>query len=233
MEENVSVLSVPASGLKLPKSWGSRENMVQTLKKGWLKYGKFFQQAAETSKVPIQVLMAFAVVESTMNPNAATGLTTGMMQWNRGKGYADKVLETEFKLGRLSEKEKEILKRKGVKWDTNGKFQPITAAQQLDPELNILIGSIYLGQYMDSIVKGEKKTPFAVDNGVLRIDRIVPLYNTGEGSKYSIAAMNKKHATPLATALNSTGVTRDYIHKILGVDGAMDVLTNELKTIVA
>jgi len=224
-----STLSVPAAGLKLPSGWGRRADMIKVMNKGWDKYGKFFKQAAETSKLPVQVIMSFAAVESTMNPSAATGATTGLMQWNRNDGFANKTLETEFKLGRLSDAEKDILKRKGVKWNASGKFQPITASQQLDPELNILIGSIYLGQYADSIVKGQQLTPFAVDNGQLRIDRMIPLYNTGEGSKYSKNAINKVHATPLETALNSPGVTRDYIHKILGVDGAMDVLTNELK----
>ncbi len=223
-----STLSIPSDGLKLSPSWGNRAVMNQVLTKGWNKFGKFFKQASETSNVPVEVLMSFALVESTMNPNAATGLTTGLMQWNRAPGYADKTLETEFKLGRLSDREKEILKRKGVKWDANGKFTPITAAQQLDPELNILIGSIYIGQYMDSIVKGKALAPFAVDNGVLRIDRIIPLYNTGEGSRFSKDAINKIHPTPLATAQNSTGVTKDYINKILGKDGAMDVLTKEL-----
>jgi len=228
-----STLLVPAAGLKLPSGWGRRADMVNILTKGWNKYGKFFKQAAETSKVPVQVLMSFALVESTMNPSADTGATTGMMQWNRTPGYADKVLTTEFKLGRMSEAEKEILKRKGVKWSSAGVFQPITAAQQLDPELNILIGSIYLGQYADSISKGVQRAPFSVDNGELRIDRIIPLYNTGEGSDDSLNAINKKFATPLLTAQNAKKtITRDYIHKILGVDGAMDVLTKELKDIV-
>ena len=227
-----STLSIPSAGLKLPSGWGTRTSMVDVLKKGWTKYGKFFKQASDLTNVPVQVLMSFAVVESTMNPSAKTGFTTGMMQWNRDKGYADVVLSNEFRMGRLSDKEKEVLKRKGVKWDATGKFQPITAEQQLDVELNILIGAIYLGQYMDSIIKGKQLTPFAVDNGALRIDRIIPPYNTGEGSNFSIAAINKTHATPLQTAQNSPGVTRDYINKILGVNGAMDVLTKELKDLI-
>lgn len=228
----VSTLSIPSAGLKLPSGWGNRTSMVQVLTKGWTKYGKFFKQASELTNVPIQVLMSFAVVESTMNPSAATGFTTGMMQWNRNKGYADAVLSNEFRMGRLSDKEKEVLKRKGVKWDATGKFQEITASQQLDVELNILIGAIYLGQYMDSIIKGKQLAPFTVDNGVLRIDRMIPPYNVGEGSSFAKDAINKVHATPLQTAQNSPGVTRDYVNKILGVNGAMDVLTKELKDII-
>ena len=228
-----TTLSVPSIGLQLPKSWGTRQNMIQILSNGFKKYGKFFKQASETSNLPIEVLMSFAVTESNMNPNASTGLTTGMMQWNRADGYANKVLETEYKLGRLSKAEQDILKRKGVKWDSTGKFAPITASQQLDPELNILIGSIYLGQYADSIVKGQQLPAFAVDNGILRIDRMIPLYNTGEGSRYSKEAINKVHATPMETAKNSTGVTSAYINKILGKDGSMDVLTKELASLIS
>jgi hypothetical protein len=228
----VSTLSVPVAGLKLPSGWGTRKGMIQVLTNGWTKYGKFFKQASDATNVPVQVIMSFAVVESTITPTAATGFTTGMMQWNRDKGYADAVLSTEFKTGRLNDKEKEVLKRKGVKWDAAGKFQPITASQQLDPELNILIGAIYLGQYMDSIIKGKQLPSFAVDNGILRIDRMIPPYNTGEGSNFTKAAINKTHATPLQTAQNSPGVTRDYVNKILGVDGSMDVLTKELKDLI-
>ena len=138
----------------------------------------------------------------------------------------------QFKVS-LSEKEKEILKRKGVKWSADGTFSPITETQQLDPELNILIGSIYLGQYADSITGQGQKPAFATENGILRIDRIVPLFNTGENSDDSKDAIAKKHATAVDTANNAKKpVTRDYIHKILGVGGTMDIMSKELKDVI-
>jgi soluble lytic murein transglycosylase-like protein len=229
-----NTLLIPQMGLKLPVKWGKRYHMVDGFKKGWAKYGKFFKQASETSKIPVSVLMAFAMVESGFNPNADTGATTGMMQWNRSKGYADKILSTEFKMGRMSEKEKEILKRKGVKWDAQGNFAPITASQQLDPELNILIGSIYIGQYADSIYNGRKEDiEWGTDNGVLRLDRIITVYNTGGGAGAGKRARTTEFKTPLQTANALNPVTASYIHKILGTDGALDVATKEYKDIIA
>lgn len=236
-----STVLIPVSGLKAPKGVGSREVLANALKKAWANYGKFFKQASETSKLPIPILMSWAFVESSFQPKANAGVsmgstylsTAGLMQWDRRKGYADAVLTREFKMGRLSEVEKEILKRKGLKWTTSGVFSPITESQQLDPELNILVGSIYLGQYADSITGAGQLPPFATENGVLRIDRIVPLYNTGENSTDSNNAKAKKFATAVETANNAKKiVTRDYITKILGTGGTMDVLTKELKDLI-
>lgn len=237
-----TTVSVPVKGLVAPSGVGSRPVLATALKNAWTKYGKFFKQASETSNIPIPILMSWAFVESSFKPTANAGYvvegspyksTTGMMQWDRRPGYADAVLTREYKLGRMSEAEKEILKRKGVKWDSNGVFKPITDTQQIDPELNILIGSIYLGQYADSITGKGQLPPFATENGVLRIDRIIPLFNTGENSTDSKAAIAKKHATPVDTANNaSKTVTKDYIRKILGTGGTLDILTKELKDIV-
>jgi hypothetical protein len=238
----LSNIGVPHPGLKLPSSWGRRGDMVRLLTNGWTKYGGFFQQAAKTSNIPVEMLMAFAVVESNMNPNVQAGRviagqtksTTGLMQWDRRPGYADKILTNEFKLGRMSEAEKAILKRKGVKWDTNGNFQPITQNQQLDPELNILIGSIYLGQYADSIYQGKKEPiEWGRDGDKLRLDRMITVYNTGGGEGVGAKARTKLYKTPLELAKAANDTTSAYIHKIMGVDGALDVLTKELKSVVS
>ena len=81
----LSNIGVPHQGLKLPSNWGRRSDMVKLIKNGWAKYGKYFQQAAQTSNIPVEILLAFAAVESGINPSAATGATTGMMQWNRNQ----------------------------------------------------------------------------------------------------------------------------------------------------
>ena len=224
-------LSAPISGLNAPKSTtGTREYFASHLRKQWKAYGKYFAPISVMTKVPIEMLVSWAFVESNFNPKANTGATSGMMQWDRREGYADKVLTREFKLGRLSEAEKTLLKKHGVKWSKEGVFSPITAQQQLDPELNILIGAIYLGQYADSIAQGVQKPEFATENGEVRIDRMIPLFNAGENSKDSLNAYSKKFKSPLETANNATAtVTRDYIHKILGKNGSMDLLTAELK----
>lgn len=237
-----STILIPQAGLKLPSGWGRRDNMVKLYNKGINEYGKFFQQASETSKIPVSLLMAFAIAESTMNPKANAGYkmegspwrsTAGLMQWDRRKGYGDVYLSNEFKLGRMSEKEKEILKRKGIKWDAKGNFAPITAEQQLDPELNILIGSIYLGQYADSMIGGKKSAKeWGTENGIVRLDRIITVYNLGPYHRESEIAMNSgKTPLQLANSINST--TSSYIHKIMGKDGALDVATKEFKDLIS
>jgi len=224
-------LGIPNLKLKSPASWGSRKGIKDVISTGWGKYGKYFKQASETSNIPVEILTAFATVESNIKP-VQNGATAGIMQWNRNEGYANKVLSNEFKLGRMSDKEKEILKRKGVKWDANGNFQPITAAQQLDPELNILIGSIYIGQYADSLFQGKKEFgDWGMSGGLIHMDRIIVHYNTGGGGNDGKLARSGKY-TPdqLAGSINSTTAT--YIRKFLGVDGAMDIITSDLKDVV-
>lgn len=238
-----STVLIPQAGLKLPSGWGRRDNMVKMYKDGLLKYGNFFKQASETSKIPVSLLMAFAIVESGLNPKANAGekmegspwrSTAGLTQWDRRKGYADKYLSNEFKLGRMSEKEKEILKRKGVKWDAQGNFAPITAEQQLDPELNILIGSIYVGQYADSIYGGKKDdVEWGKDGDVIRLDRIITVYNRGGGGKDGLNARSKKYPTALALSKVVHPNASTYIHKIMGKDGALDVATKEFKDLIS
>lgn len=228
-----SSLSIPTAGLVSPTTWyKTRDGLKKAIEAGWTKYGKFFKSAAELSKIPVEMLVAFAAVESNMNPNAQNGMMTGMMQWNRKDGYANAMLKNEFKLGRLSEAEKEILKRKGVKWDANGNFQPITAAQQLDPELNILIGSIYIGQYADSIVNGKVDSPlWGTTDGIVHLDRIIICYNQGAGSSDSLKARSNKYSTPMELANVASG-SLTYIKKVMGKNGALDVITSDLKDIV-
>jgi soluble lytic murein transglycosylase-like protein len=224
-------LGVPNLKLQSPEKWGNRKAIKDVISKGWAKYGKYFKQASETSNIPVEILTAFAAVESNITP-AQNGATAGIMQWNRLEGYANKVLSNEFKLGRMSEKEKEILKRKGVKWDANGNFQPITASQQLDPELNILIGSIYIGQYADSLFKGKKEFGnWGMSDDKIHMDRIIVHYNTGGGNKDGELARSGKYSSDqLAGLVNST--TSAYIKKFLGVNGAMDIITSDLKDVV-
>ena len=140
------------------------------------------------------------------------------MQWNRT--YAKAQLEEEKADKRLTEAEQKKLASFGIKF-INGKTRAITNADQLKPELNILIGSIILGQLAD-----EK---WATDsNGALRLDRMIAVYNAGAYGDTGKKARLGEYNTPydLSKAVNS--VTSSYIAKILGRDGAMDILTSDL-----
>ena len=215
-----STLLIPSEKLISPLSWGSRQSIKTMLERILYNYGTFITFASENSKLPKSVIASFIAVESGGNSKAgASGhITQGLMQWNRT--YAKSNLETEYAEKRLTPAEIQKLASFGIKF-TNGKTRAITNADQLKPELNILIGSIILGQLADD--------KWATDsNGSLRLDRMIAVYNAGAYGDTGKKARFGEHNTPydLAKAVNPT--TSAYISKILGKDGAMDILTSDL-----
>jgi hypothetical protein len=234
-----TTISVPKAGLTSPSSWGTREQVTKQLENIMKKYGSYIKFASENSKIPSEVIASFIAVESGGNPTAggSGSATQGLMQWNRT--FAKNFLEAEYRLGRLTPAEKSKLATYGVKFDSNGLTRTITQADAVKPELNILIGSILLGQYADSYHDGGKSTmvngvarKWAVDGlaGELRIDRMVSVYNSGAyGSIGKLGRLgNHANAKELADALPEP--TTSYVKKILGKNGAMDILTSELKS---
>jgi len=208
-------LVYPATGLVAPSSWGSKESIQKMVDTIDSKYGNFIDFVAKESNLPNKMITSFIAVESGGNPTAGTkgGATQGLMQWNRA--YAQAQLEKELKQGRMTKGEKDKLASFGIKFDANGKTRAITNADQLKPELNILIGSIILGQLVD--------TDWGTENGEIKLDRIISVYNAGAYGDTGKKARSKIYKTPqdLAKVVNS--VTRAYIQKILGVNGALQL----------
>jgi hypothetical protein len=148
------------------------------------------------------------------------------MQWNRE--YAKQQLEDELSKKRMTEGEKSVLAKYGIKFDSNGKTRTITNSDQKKPELNITIGSIILGQLIDQ----EWGTS---PNGTIHLDRVIAVYNAGAFGDTGKKARQKTsplYDTPqkLANAVNS--VTKAYIKKMLGWDGAMDIASSDLKNVI-
>jgi soluble lytic murein transglycosylase-like protein len=235
-----TTISAPKANLISPSSWGSREAIKGQVSNIMKKYGAFIKTASENAKIPAQVIASFIAVESGGNPTAggASSPTQGLMQFNRT--YAKNILETEFKLGRLTPEEKTILAKYGITFNAQGQTRAITQADAIKPELNILIGTILLGQYADSYHDGGKSTmvsgvrrKWAIDDqdGELRLDRIIAVYNAGAYGDTGSKARTINHATAkqLADSVNTT--TRSYIAKMLGVNGAMDVASTDLKSL--
>lgn len=214
-------LVYPASGLTAPSSWGSKEAIKKMMEKIYKDYGTYIDFVAKESNLPKKMIASFIAVESGGNPKAgASGhVTQGLMQWNRN--FAKDTLEREKSQGRLTKGEEDKLASFGIKFDSKGKTRAITNADQLKPELNILIGTILLGQLVD--------TDWGTENGEIKLDRIIAVYNAGAYGDTGKKARSKKFKTAkeLASAVNP--VTRAYINKILGVNGALD-LTREIKT---
>ena len=217
-------VAIPVVGLTSPASFGSRDAIKNVMKKGWDKYGKFFQFASKQSGIPVKAIFAFATAESTLKPDAGSGFTKGIMQANYS--YMKSQLENEYKSNRLSQEEKDKLASYGIKFDSAGKTREITQADNLKPELAILLGSIVLGQIVDQ--------PWAKDGNNIRLDKVIVVYNTGLYSKWSKIAMNSKSATAaeLVNQLAGNAVSQAYIRKIMGTNGILDIASKELKDII-
>jgi soluble lytic murein transglycosylase-like protein len=91
-------------------------------------------------------------------------------------------------------------------------------ADAANPELNILIGSIILGQYADAA--------WGTQDGKLRMDRIIALYNWGLGGFKKNNIENKSIVDVLKSIPATTAV---YINKMLGSNGSLDVAVNDMK----
>jgi soluble lytic murein transglycosylase-like protein len=210
--------------LTSPTGWyKTREGLKKQMIETWAKYGKWFKYYAETSRVPAEVLFAFTMVESNGNPLAggSSSPTQGLMQWNRnyasGTGDPTFTLTKEFKQGRLTQAEKDKLASFGIKFDAQGNSRKLTQADLQNPELNILIGSITLGQYIDKEWGKDAE-------GNIRMDRVISLYNWGPvGFKNN--AIATKTLPQILVSIPST--TKAYIEKMLGKNGALDIAIND------
>lgn len=220
-------LNAPTNGLIAPTSWGSRAQIEAQLRKIWTNYGKYIQFASKESGIPSEVLVSFISVESGGNPTAggSGSATQGLMQFN--KNYVKAQLKNEFTSKRLSDAEKSKLAAYGFNFDASGNTRDFTQADLIKPELNILVGSIVLGQLIDQ--------PFGTQNGNLRLDKVITAYNSGLYSKWSKIAIASKstNAKQLHDELSGNKTTQYYIRKILGLNGSLDISTKELKSIIS
>jgi soluble lytic murein transglycosylase-like protein len=219
-------LNIPAAPLKSPSSWGSRASIKGMIAKIWKNYGFYIKVASENSNIPSSVIASFIAVESGGNQNAGSAghITQGLMQWNRN--YAQAQLKDELAKGRMSEGEKIILKKYGV-MSKDGSIRPITNKDQLQPELNITIGSIVLGQLIDQ--------KWGSSNGKLYLDRVIAVYNAGaygDTGKKARQITSPTFSTPQTLAANVNKITSSYISKMMGADGALDIATSDLKNII-
>ena len=231
-------LSIPQQNLFADAKMGTPDQVKLMLKEGIKKYGKFFQFAAENSKLPVEMLIAFAAVESGIGRfiGNAGHPTIGIMQWDRG--FAKRQLENELRLGRMTPAEKDKLKEFGITFDKNGLTRVVTEADQVKPELNILIGSILLGQLADSYLNNDAadSPAWAVENGQIRLDRMIAVYNAGAYGKTGLAARFGGFPTAyqLSEALKvlkpkPNFTTPKYISRLMGKGGYYDLLMTDLK----
>lgn len=208
-------INIPANDLVSPSSWGSEQSIKGMLERIWRNFRPYIQFASRETNIPPDVIGSFIAVESAGNPTAGTSghITQGLMQWNRN--FAKKQLEDELRLGRMTPNERAKLAEFGIHFNSNGETRNITNSDQLKPELNILIGSIILGQLID--------TSWATVNGKVKLDRVIAVYNAGAFGDTGRKARSGRYKTPAELASVINPISRSYIAKMLGYNGAMHI----------
>ncbi len=187
-------------------------------------YKGIMDNVSTISKVPTELLKSFTFIESAGDPNAVSHAgAVGLMQLVPSS--ASDILVLENKKKRLTDAEKAILtkylgkrftdgilkmKYLGDKKTVNGVTSAtwVTKEDLLNPELNLLIGAIYLGLLIDE----------ETDKNRLRLDRVVLRYNRGYFSK-----VDRGLALP-ALVVNQPTESKDYVYKLLGTNGTLDLL---------
>jgi soluble lytic murein transglycosylase-like protein len=223
----MATINVPVLSLASPNTWGSRDAIKKMLQTIWTNYGVFIQKASNSSGIPNSVIVAFIAVESGGNPKAGSAghITQGLMQWNRS--YAKAQIEREIKNKDLSDYERSVLTAAGI-INSSGAVRDVTNADQLKPEVNIVIGTIVLGQLLEQSWAKSEKT--------LHLDRIIAVYNAGaygDTGKKARQLTSVKFDTPEKLAANVNSISASYIKKMMGVNGAMDIATSDLKNIIS
>jgi hypothetical protein len=233
------VLEVPAKNV-IPTSVINVGDTSIMIKSRYNNLSSLFKQFAETSKIDLPILVGVCYTLSGIGQfmGKSLGNSKGLMLWNRK--FAPNFILTEFKLGRLSESEKDIFKKFNIKITKKGLSRPITEADQLNNEFNLLVGSIILGQLIDGIFNGSKDAyNWNQTSGVLRLDRIFALYMRAASydQEYVIkpdidAIRSDITKTPeefikLGKMNNSFWVT--YVTNLIGKNGYLEITLNTLK----
>lgn len=185
------------------------------------KFGKYIDNISEMTGVPVELIEAFIFIESGGNPNAQSPYAVGLMQVGLATGSDTLIFEKGA--GRLQDEEAAILKKYlGSRYSLIEKVKPkqksigktfITKADLLKPELNILIGSILLKQLCDEFT----------ENGKVRLDKVVAVYNGGRYSKSNKKVIPFKGTTKELLAIVPKE-TSAYVLKLIGTNGILDTI---------
>lgn len=185
------------------------------------KYGNIINNISKITKVPEPLITSIIFIESGGNPVAHSKFASGIMQLS--KATASDVIVTEKGLGRLEKPEEDILKKYlGNRWSLVEKVKPkqksigrtfITDKDLYQPEFSILVGSILLGMLIDEFT----------ENGIVRLDKIISIYNGGRYSSAGKKIIKFKGSTKeLLTQVPKE--TSDYIKKLAGANGVLETI---------
>lgn len=218
MNLNLKIPSIPDSfypSKSIPQIEDKIKNVIRP------KYGKYINNISDISAVPVPLIESFIFIESAGNEKAQSPYATGLMQLS--PATASDVIVKEKGLGRLDDKEAVILKKYlGNRFSLVEKVKQnqkslgktfVTNSDLFKPEFNILVGTMLLGQLINEFT----------ENGKLRLDKVVTIYNGGRFSKAGKKIIAFKGDTKeLLTQVPKESA--DYIKKLVGVNGTLDII---------
>lgn len=195
------------------------------IKKIYSDYKEQIKKNSALSKIPEAIILSFIFIESGGKKDAISPANAyGLMQLT--VPTAQDALMYEFVKDRITNDEKNYMKSLfGKKYNDiinaiktrKAKNIPITKEDLLDPNINIFIGSIYLGQLID----------YFTEDSEIRIDKVVVAYNTGKYSTYTKKIKPIKGGTiDLISMLPKE--TSDYVIKLVGKNGVLDTAVEAL-----
>jgi soluble lytic murein transglycosylase-like protein len=177
------------------------------------------KQAEQLTNVPASIILAVIFTESAGKPAIVSSAgAVGLMQLKPQTG--NDVIFLEKKAGRLTEAEIAVLRKHlGARLDgplkqkylshkikeNNYKGNVITKADLQKPELNVLLGAMYLGILIDQ----------HYENGLLRLDKVVLRYN--QGYFFKIPQGNVESTLDFAKGKSKEAYT--YALKVIGKNG--------------
>ncbi len=192
---------------------------LEQIGKTWYKEIK---QAEELTKVPGALIMSVIFTESAGNPKVVSYVgAAGLMQLKPQTG--NDVIYMENKTGRLTAAEAAILRKHlGKRLDgplkqkylshkikeNNYSGNVITQADLLIPELNVLLGAMYLGILIDQHHEA----------GKLRLDKVLLRY--GMGYFFKPVQGNVEQVLDHVKGRSKEGYA--YILKVLGKNGLLE-----------
>lgn len=201
-----------------PSDWPSQQAKLNEIR---AKYKKEIEQASKLCNIPVEIIECVIFLESAGNANAVSpAKAQGLMQLTITTATA--VVNNEQKKGRLTDPEKAVLKKHlGTRLDCLLKMQYMnhkiacapkgvvfTETDLKKPELNILLGTMLLGQLIDEHTEGN----------VVRLDKVIVRYNAG----WSYKPQGKTVEETLAFAKSKGGAeTHGYILKFVGATGVL------------
>jgi hypothetical protein len=202
-----------------------QKELVTAIPKMIKNYGNSFRRASDYVNLPIQVLYSFAMVESRGTHNNTNGSvivtgaerSTGIMQISPNAFF--EIYLKEVKADRIDNNLKAVVRKyvnidfDSIKSNTSAnqtQYQQVFNALKIY-DFNILAGAIVLRRLLEQSANNDM---------VMRLDKVIVLYNVGMYSKPTKTPQFKTGDTTALISVVPT-ITKNYITNIVGKNGAM------------